>query len=75
MIKSMDDADSTFYDVINLDNNERMPFIRWADDENGEYEVFLTDREGRFRLNENGTGVKFERRKGNIKLVKREVVV
>ncbi len=75
MIKSIEDADFAFYNVIDLNTNEKLPYVRWADDETGEYDQFLTDKEGRFRLNENGTGVKFERRKGNIKLIKREVVV
>jgi hypothetical protein len=74
MIKSIADADFVFYNVIDSDTNEKLLHVRWADDETGEYDQFLTDKEGRFKLNENGTGVKFERRKGNIKLVKREVI-
>ena len=74
MIKSIEDADFAFYDVINTESGERISFVRWADDELGEYDVFLTDSEGRFRLNENGTGVKYERRKGKIKLEKRGIL-
>jgi len=74
MIKSMEDPETTFYDVIDVESNKKIPNICWANDETGEYDVFLTDDIGRFRLNENGTGVKFERRRGSIKIVKREII-
>jgi len=74
MYKSVkSDKDCHLWDVINLDTGKRIPFVQWANDKTGEYEILLQDDKGNW-IEEWINGfleIKTELRKGNIKLVRK----
>lgn len=70
MEKGINDLDYVKYKVRDEDTGEFIPHISYANDETGEYDEFVKDKEGRWQLSETGVGVKTVRKKGNIKLVK-----
>jgi len=61
------------YEVINLITGKRIPFVQWANDMNGTYEVLLQNDKGDWIEEWVGDEllIKREIRKGNIKLVKK----
>jgi hypothetical protein len=64
MIKHINDPDSNRWQVIDLDTGKQIRRCQWADDEKGEYEVHILDK--------NDLWIS-KIKKGNIKLVKRRI--
>jgi len=63
------DADQ--YEVIYLKTGKPIRLCRWADDETGEYEVYVLGKNGEVQTYNNGKNVVTERKFGRIKLVKK----
>jgi len=73
MYKHVDDIDSAEYDVIDLKTNKRIPFVQWAEDEHGIYEVFITNKVGAIKhCPKCGVAERIVRRGQSIKIVKKE---
>jgi hypothetical protein len=76
MFKHVNENDSHLYNVINLDTNERILGVQWANDETGDYEVCLFNDDGSVKFcicNVCGDcHLLIEKKKGNIKLIKKE---
>ena len=65
--------DAMWWNVINLEIGKKIEHWIWANDETGEYEVYCTDKNGKYILANKEYGsyenVKIERLKGKIKFV------
>lgn len=72
------DKEAKYYNVIDLDTGKPIRGVQWANDEKGEFEVVLLDGEGKvITETDKDSGIKYairKRKKGNIKLVRREDV-
>ena len=73
---SINDPEAANYDVIDLNTNQRIHLVQFADDIKGVYIVLVKDEQGKFILEKDNLGnenPKVEMKTGNIKLVRREV--
>jgi hypothetical protein len=70
MIKYSTEADAYLFKVIDLDTGLEIPHCLFANDETGDYEVYICDENGEPKFV--GRDYLTEKRKGNIKLVKKE---
>ena len=61
------DEDARWWKVIDLNTGEYIANVLFADDETGEYDVFLQDNDGHIVRGVDGPVI--ERRNGNIRLV------
>jgi hypothetical protein len=64
------DPESYKYDVIDVNTGVRIPMVIEANDETGEYEIYMFDENNMPKMC--GNNYLTEKRKGNIKLVKKE---
>ena len=75
MIKSAYEKDAAEWDVIDVDTNQRIPLVQWANDETGEYKVLMTDISGELLEKWCPISLEYkiqrELKKGNIKLVRK----
>ena len=69
MYKHVNDLDSHLYDVIDLDTGEKIKGVQWANDNNGELERLVFNKDGSVQLHNNN--IKLIKEKRNIKLVRK----
>jgi len=72
MILHAADKEAPLYKVIDLSTNSEIKNCLFANDETGEYEVYVSDEKGNPKYSERGYLT--EKRKGNIKLIKKEEI-
>jgi len=60
------------YEVIDLDNNTRIPCVQEANDETGEFSLHLRDENGVLIYDSEKKNDVLFKFKGNIKLIKKE---
>jgi hypothetical protein len=73
MVLYAHDKEALLYDVINLETGLKIEHCLFANDETGDYEIYVCDEENNPIFS--GQDYLTEKRKGNIKIIKKEIIM